>query len=119
MVSAEKRQSAFARNLRFEQACVTAFFVDVVGVTDDLARSGYPYEGAVPITYRAINVYIPAQDAGKHSVGVALAERQGSFLEDNRDVALDQLIDQLQGQIQTVQVRAEDCESLLMLTAQT
>src|SRR5229473_4816394 len=108
MISAEKRERASARNLRFEQACVTAFLVDVVGIADDLARSRHSHQGAIPITYRAIHVYVTAQDASKHAVGITLAERQGAFLEDNRDVALDQFVDQLSRQIQTAQICAED-----------
>src|SRR6267154_6276867 len=106
MISAEKRERASARNLRFEQACVAAFLVDVVWVADDLARSGHSYKGAIPITYRAIHVYKTAQDASKHAVGIALAKRQCAFLEDNCDVTLDQLVDQLLRQIQRAQVHA-------------
>src|SRR5712672_1086401 len=116
MISAEKRERASARDLRFEQACVAAFLVDVVWVADDLARSGHSYQGTIPIAYRAIYVYKPAQDARQHAVGIALAERQRAFLEDNCDVTLDQLVDQLLRQIQTDKVRAEDRESFLMLT---
>src|ERR1700688_876271 len=116
MTAAEKRERASARNLRFEQACVTAFFVDVVGIADDLARSGHSYQGAISIAYRAIHVYKTAQDASQHAVGITLAECQRAFLEDNCDVTLDQLVDQLLRQIQTAQVRAEDRESFLMLT---
>src|SRR5216683_2162462 len=108
MISTEKRQRALARDLSFEQACVTAFFVDVVGIADELAGSGDSNQGAIPITHRAIDIYIAAQDAGKHAVGVALAERQRAFLEDNRDVTLDQIVDQLLRQVQTVKVRSED-----------
>src|SRR6266481_6910260 len=114
MISAEKRERASARNLRFEQACVAAFLVDVVWVADDLARSGHSYQGTIPITYRAIDVYKTAQDASKHAVGIALAERQGAFLEDGREVTLDQFVDQFLRQIQTAQVRAEDCEGFPM-----
>src|SRR6266850_1010265 len=108
MISAEKCQRASARNLSFEQACATALFVDVVGIADDLARSGHSYKGAIPIAYRAIHVYKTAQDASKHAVGITLAEREGALLEDNRDVTFDQIVDQLLRQIKTAQVRAED-----------
>src|SRR5260370_37837899 len=95
MIAAEERQSAFARNLRFEQPRVTAFLVDVVCIADDLARSGHSHQGPIPITYWAIYVYIPAQDAGEHAIGITLAKCQCAFLEHNRDVVLDQLVNQL------------------------
>jgi len=108
MISTEKRQRAPARDLSFEQARVTAFFVDVVGIADELARSRDSNQGAIPITNRAIDIYVTAQDAGKHAVGVALAESERAFLEDNCDVTLDQVVDQLLRQVQTVKVRSED-----------
>ena len=49
MIAAEERQRAFARNLDLEQARVTAFFVHVVWIPDDLAWSGQPYQGAISI----------------------------------------------------------------------
>jgi len=36
MVAAEQRESAFGGNLGFEQARVTAFFVDIVRIADNL-----------------------------------------------------------------------------------
>src|SRR5260370_12979679 len=114
MMSAEKRERASARSLRFEQACAAAFLVDVVWMADDLARSGHSYQGAISIAYRAIHVYKTAQDASQHAVGITLAECQRAFLEDNCDVTLDQLVDQFLRQIQTAQICAEDCEAFLM-----
>src|SRR5580692_5370093 len=116
MIAVEERQGAFARDLDFEQARVTSLFIEVVRIADDLARSGQPDQGAIPITYRAIDLHVAAQDACDHAVGVALAERQCSLLERNRDMAFDQFIDQIQRQFQTVEARPKDRKSLFMLT---
>src|SRR5208282_1405554 len=118
MIAAEECQRAFARNLDFEQARVTTFFVNVVRIADDLARYSHSYQGAIPITDRAIHVYIPIQDAGEHAVSIALAERQRALLKGNRYVALDQLVDQVHRQFQTAQARPKHREGFFMLTAQ-
>src|ERR1700722_18076554 len=96
MIAVEQRQRAFGRDLDFEQTRVTTFLVEVVRIADDLARSGQPDQGAIPITYRAIHLYVSAQDACDHAVGIALTERQGALLERNRNVAFDPFADQIQ-----------------------
>jgi hypothetical protein len=110
MIPAEKSQRASARSLGFEQARMTALFVDVMMITDDLTRYSDSYQSAVPIADRTIHVYVPTQDAGEHAVCIALAESDRALLEGNRNVALDELFGQVCWQIQLAEAGPEDCE---------
>ena len=96
MIAAEERERAFGRDLRFEHARVTALLVNVIRISDDLARSGQPYQGAIPITYRTIHLHVPAQDACDHAVGITLTKRQRALFEGDRYVAFDHFVDQIQ-----------------------
>ncbi len=94
MIAVEESQGAFARDLDFEQARVAAFLVEVIRIPDYLARS----------------------DACDHAVGVALTERHCALFIDNRYVAFDQLVDQIERQLQTAEARPKYRESLFVLT---
>src|ERR1700730_10075566 len=118
MFAAEKGQRAFARSLGFEQARMTALFVDIVRIADDLPRTSHSYQGATAVADRAVHVYVSTQNAGEHAVGIALAEHQRALFEGNRNVALDQFFDQVQWQIRTAQACPKDCEALFTLTGQ-
>src|SRR5579862_1151362 len=115
MIAVEQRQRAFGRDLDFEQTRVTAFLVYVIRIADDLARSGQPYQGAIPITDRTIHLHVPAQDACDHAVGVTLTERQRALFEGDRYVAFDHFIDQIQRQFQTAEAGPKDCEAFFVL----
>ena len=118
MIAAEKREHALGRNLGFEQARVTALLIDVIRISNDLARTSHSHQSAIPVTYWAVHVNVAAQDAGEHTVGVAFAERQRAFLEGDRDVAVDQFVDQVHRQIQAAQPGPKNCEGLFMLATQ-
>src|SRR5258708_609009 len=100
MVAAEESQDAFGGNLSFEHPSVTAFFIDVVGVSDNLAGARQPNQSTVSITNRTVDVHIAAQNAGKHPVGVALTKSHGTSIECDRYMSLDQLVDQFRRQIE-------------------
>jgi len=114
VIAAEKREGAFGRNLSLERPRMKSFFVDVVRVADYLARSGQPDQGSVSVAHRTVNVNVPTKDASEHSVGVALAERHGVFLEGDGYVAIDQFLYQVDRQIQVAQTCSEDRERFFM-----
>ena len=119
MIAAEKREHALGRNLGFEQARVTALLIDVIRISNDLARTSHSHQSAIPVTYWAVHVNVAAQDAGEHTVGVAFAERQRAFLEEEPAMWWSTSSStRSTGRFQAAQPGPKNCEGLFMLATQ-